>query len=509
MKILCLGANTQDSDVQASALAKQKFLFNRGLVDNQSFVPKYPGVYHTSVCDLTIGAILEVSKYFDLVVMLDQPRSSWPSSKNLQSTYKLMVELESQSVATQFRSNSNIKPLEKIERMVIDNPSWCIYPWINLVNQSSCGDDSLRLCARSSTAVAKTATLSEWQNSTVRRDIQKKMLQGETIPDSCSVCYNYEKLGIESYRQFESKDWLNQLDISDFDQLEKITSPRYYEISWSNRCNIKCRGCVPSRSSAIETEFKRHNVIMPWIDSVSDNYPPIEIVDIENLDQFSRVYITGGEPLIMPETVEFMRRCVAAGKIDFELTMSTNGVKLPEEFLSLAKNFTNLNLSLSLDGYGKINDYWRSGSHWERIVQNMHIIKQHGISMTINTVPGIYNVTNLHLLFEWLDQEFPDSTIYLQINNLDIQSAYNHPDPAAVIDSMERCKNTRVYWSDGKSCRTGIDSIYNHYKSGPECNVENLRGFFQYNDQLDRIRGVFLKDHIPELEKYRYLVKEN
>jgi sulfatase maturation enzyme AslB (radical SAM superfamily) len=509
MKILCLGANTQDSDVRASSLAKQKFLFNRGLIDNQSFVPKYPGVYHTSVCDLAIGAIVEISKYFNLVVMFDQPKSIWPNWKNLQSTYKLMVELESQSVTTQFRSNDNIKPLEKIERMVIDNPSWCIYPWINIVNQSSCGDDSLRLCARSSTVVAKTATLSEWHTSTVRRDIQNKMLKGEIIPDSCSLCYNYEKLGIESYRQFESKDWLNQLDISEFDQLDKINSPRYYEIAWSNRCNIKCRGCVPSRSSAIETEFKRHQVIMPWKDSVSDNYPPIDIVDIENLDHLSRVYITGGEPLIMPETVEFMRRCVAAGRTDFELTMSTNGVKVPEEFLNLAKKFTNLNLSLSLDGFEKINDYWRSGSKWARIVQNMHLFKEQGILLTINTVPGIYNVTNLHLLFEWLDQEFPNSTVYLQISHVDIQSAYNHPDPQAVMDSMERCKKTQVYWSDGKSCRSGIDSIYNYYKSGPECNIDNLRGFFQYNDQLDSIRGVFLKDHIPELEKYRYLVKEN
>ena len=509
MKILCLGANTQDSDNQASVLAKQKRLFNRGLIADQSVVPKYPGVYHTSVCDLAIGAIVEISKHFDLVVMLDQPRSTWPNWKNLQSTYKLMVDLETRSIATQFRSNDNIKPLEKIERMVIDNPSWCIYPWINVVNQSSCGDSSLRLCARSSTVVAETTTLTEWHTSPVRQNIQNKMLQGELLPDSCSICYNYEKLGIESYRQFESKDWLNQLDISDFDQLEKINSPRYYEISWSNRCNIKCRGCVPSRSSAIETEFQRHNVIMPWKDLVSKDYPPIEIVDIEHLDKLSRVYVTGGEPLIMHETVEFMRRCVAAGRTDFELTMSTNGVKLPDEFLLLAKHFTNLNLSLSLDGFGKINDYWRTGSQWERIVQNMQTIKQNNISMTINTVPGIYNVTNLHLLFEWLDQEYSDTTVYLQINNLDIQSAYNHPDPDAVVESMERCKNTKVYWSDGKSCRTGIDSIYNHYKSNPECDIDTLRGFFQYNDQLDRIRGAFLKDYIPELEKYRYLIEEH
>jgi sulfatase maturation enzyme AslB (radical SAM superfamily) len=506
MKILCLGTNTQDSDDRASALAKEKFLFNRGLVTDQSFVQKYSGVYHTSVCDLNIGSIIKISKYFDLVVMFDQPRSIWPSWKNLQSTYKLMVELEAQLVATQFRSNSNIKPLEKIERMVIDNPSWCIYPWINVVNQSSCGSDSLRLCARSATVVAENATLDEWQTSQTRRDIQHKMLQGQKIPDSCSVCYQYEELGIESYRQFESKDWLNQLEISDFDQLEKINSPRYYEISWSNKCNIKCRGCVPSRSSAIETEFKRHNIAVPWKDDISDRYPPIEIVDIENLDLHSRVYVTGGEPLIMPETLEFMRRCIAANRVDFELTMSTNGVKLPEEFLSLAKKFTNLNLSLSLDGYAKINDYWRSGSQWERIVQNMYTLREHGISVTINTVPGIYNVTNLHLLFEWLDQEFPGSTVYLQINNLDIQSAYNHPDPAAVLDSMEKCKKTQIYWSDGKSCKTGIDSIYDHYKSNPKCNIDNLRGFFQFNDQLDNVRGVQLKDYIPELEQYRYLI---
>jgi len=208
----------------------------------------------------------------------------------------------------------------------------------------------------------------------------------------------------------------------------------------------------------------------------------------------------------MAETVEFMRRCVAANRTDFELTMSTNGVKIPEEFLLLAKKFTNLNLSLSLDGYGKINDYWRSGSQWDRIVQNMHILKEHGISITINTVPGIYNVTNLHLLFEWLDLEFPSSTVYLQINNLDIQSAYNHPDPAAVLDSMEKCKKTQIYWSDGKSCKTGIDSIYDYYKSNPECNIDHLRGFFQFNDQLDNVRGVQLKDYIPELEKYRYLI---
>lgn len=503
-KILCLGANTEDTDQKATIVAHDHGMVNHGLISRSDFIPESPGVYHTSVADISSGAIINLAKKFDITIMLDQSRESWPHWKNLLSTYKIMIDLESQGYLTEFSNNNNVREILKIDRMIKENPSWCIYPWINLMVRDGTGT---RLCARSETYLTKELSIDAWQNSGIRKELQEKMLRGERMPEHCSMCYRYEDLGIESYRQYESRDWLHQLGISEYHQLSSISQPKYYEIHWSNRCNIKCRGCVPSRSSAISEEFQRHHVIMPFADDPIDAYPGVDIVDISSLDHVSRVYITGGEPTIMPETIEFMRRCVEQNRTNFELTMSINGVKIPEEFAEISRHFSNLNLSFSLDGYGPINDYWRSGSRWDRIVANMHRMQEFGHNITINTVPGIYNVTNLHRLFEWLDQEFPQVVIYLQINHNRIQNAYNHPDAPAVIESMRRCQETQVYWSNGKSCRTGIDSIYDYYSKNPKCNLEDLQGFFEYNDRLDEIRGMYLRDYIPELEAGRSLIK--
>lgn len=491
-----------------SIMAKDRGLTNLGLVKDPGFQPCEPGVYHTTVADMASGAVISLASRFDQVVMLDQPRSSWTHWKLLQSTYKIMVHLEAQNVPVVFRDNVNVQSLQRIESLVQTNKSFCIYPWINLVNWD---DGGLRLCARSSTVVTPEYSVSAWQQSPVRADIKSKMLQGQRLPEHCSYCYRYEDLGIESYRQYETRDWLNTLGIDDLKDLPPRDTPRYYEIDWSSHCNLKCRGCTPWRSSAIELEFKKHNIQLPWPvnnRSVKDaGYPKVDVIDVDSLDRTCRVYVTGGEPVIMPETVEFMRRCIERERTDFELTMSTNGVQIPSRFREMSKHFTNLNLSFSLDGYDEVNDYWRSGAVWSKIVRNMHDMRSLGHTVTVNCVPGIYNVTNLHRLFEWLDREFPKAVVYLQINHNELQSAYNHPDAEKVIDSMLRCQKTQVYWSDGKSCRTAIDSLLQYYQAPHEINWENLRGFFDYNDRLDAVRGVRLADAIPELEACRTLLK--
>jgi hypothetical protein len=64
-----------------------------------------------------------------------------------------------------------------------------------------------------------------------------------------------------------------------------------------------------------------------------------------------------------------------------------------------------------------------------------------------------------------------------------------------------------MYQSNGKSCKSGIDGLYQHYSSNPTFNVKHLKMFFDYNDQLDRARGVKLADYIPELEDCRKYIQ--
>jgi sulfatase maturation enzyme AslB (radical SAM superfamily) len=231
------------------------------------------------------------------------------------------------------------------------------------------------------------------------------------------------------------------------------------------------------------------------------------VIDIASLTKQTRVYLTGGEPTVMKEVYEFMRECIAENKTDFDFTLGTNCQFISDTFLELADHFTHMNFAVSLDGYGQVNDYWRWLSNWDTIVANMKLLEQHGHNVSINIVPGIYNVTNLHLLYEFLDQEFPLAGMYLQINHNPWQSAYNHPNKELVIESMQRCRETTVYRTDGKSNKTSIDSLLNHY-SDPNFtyDVNALREFFVYNDKLDKARGSQLGDYIPELEECRKLV---
>ena len=502
-KVLFLGNNNESTDQQVSVLGSHNSIVNHGLLTDPEVVPDQAGYYHTSVADIPFGKLLVFAQQFDIIVMLDQPQSQWTHWKCLSATYKLMVQLEELKKVTIFRDNSNSKKILYWEDLVHNkNKSFCIYPWINFNNTGT----KMVLCARSSKKVTTVEQLQDWSLDPNYNIIRDQMLEGTRLPEHCSTCYNYEDLGIESYRQFETLDWVSQLDLDSVDDLEKIDRPYYYEISLGNHCNIKCRCCQPQFSNPIGIESKKFNIVPPIQLSWEPGTPSIDQIDIDKLTEKSQVYFQGGEPTIMPKVLEFMERCLEKNKTNFDLSMCTNGVNISDRFLKLVSNFPNTNFSFSIDGFSHINDYWRSGSQWNTVIANAKLLQSQGHFISINTVPGIYNVTNLHLLFEFLDREFPFTAVYLQINYLPWQSVYNHPNADLVIASMQKCMNTSTYLSNGKSCKTAIDSIHKHYSCNPIYNVDDLRAFFNYNDQLDQARGVRLADYIPELEAARSLL---
>lgn len=501
-KILCLGNNSEDTDRRTTFLALKNKTNNHGLVADASFVPTVPGYYHTSILDIPFGGILTLAKHFDCVIMHDQPEEEWSHWKPLLSTYKLMVELDQAGSATVYKDNNNIKKYSTFENFLEENKSFCIYPWINFVEENG----QLNTCARSRKKITTVAELGSWKTNAEYQKVREAMLRGERLPDHCRTCYRYEDHNIESYRTFETKEWISKLGITSIEDLEKIDHPYYYEVRLSNKCNLMCRSCKPEHSHLIDREFKKFNIIYPQRQTFK--YSSLDVIDISTLNPKVRVYLTGGEPTIMPEVLQFMRNCIEAGKTDFDFTLGTNAQKISPAFLALADHFSNMNFSVSLDGFGQVNDYWRHGSDWHTIIANTKLLESRGHNISINTVPGIYNVTNLHLLFEFLDQEFPNTTVYLQINHFGPQTAYNHPFPDLVVKSMERCRKTKMYYSDGKSNKTCIDSLYDHYSKNPQCDLKLLRSFFTYNDQLDHARGVKLEDYIPELAAARALLTQ-
>lgn len=494
-KILCVGNNSITTDEFVSQLAQTNNTVNHGLVIDVDCIV-VPGYYHTSLADLNSGQVIALAKKFDRVVMLDQPAEQWSHWKVLLSTYKLMKDLEKTGASVDFRNNRNVANFQEFETL-IDNKSFCIYPWINYVEDNG----SLRTCVRTSNKVTNVIELKNWKTDPKFDTIRDSMLAGNKLPNNCGFCYKYEQKNIESYREFETLEWIAKLNLQSAEQLKDIEHPYYYEIRINNKCNLMCRSCKPEHSSSIQKEYTKHGIIFPYAQQFA--YGNLSAIDINTLSEKVRVYLTGGDPATQVEVYDWMEACISQGRTDFDFTLGTSAAKLNKRFLKLTEKFTNMNFSISIDGYDKVNDYWRWGSDWHTVIANTKILEAQGHTISINCVPGIYNVTNLHLLLEFLDQEFPRCGLYLQLNHLPMQSAFNHPDADAVMKSMDACKKTNAYHRDGKSVKTLINSVYDYYANNPTVDLNLLKQFFEYNDKLDSVRNVQLKDYIPELDACR------
>jgi MoaA/NifB/PqqE/SkfB family radical SAM enzyme len=233
---------------------------------------------------------------------------------------------------------------------------------------------------------------------------------------------------------------------------------------------------------------------------------PFDRIKFETLE---RIYVGGGEPTIMPEFYEFLQRCIDIGRTDFELCIGTNGMKFSNKLLKLLERFSDVLLSFSFDGYGKVNDYIRWRSNFDTIVQNSRLLRSYGHKIGLQTVPSIYNVTRLHEIFEFYDAEFSDSTCLVQAaeGHNGFLLPWHHPRADLVIESMERCMKTDQYLMSGRSLKSYVDSLHQLYSSDDySYDTKKLRGFFDLNDQWDRARGSRLGDYIPELENCRKLI---
>jgi len=498
-KILCIGAEIESTDLMVTVLAEENQSVNHGLISDLDFVPVKSGFYHTTILDLNEGQIEKISGYFDQVIFLDQPREQYPHFKTWLRTFRLFKSLDEKGVNVTYKNNSNTQNLEFWWNYLRENPSFCFQPFLALVPDT----DKTNICPKSKIPIKVPNEIVDWKSDPDYRALRDRMLSGKKLPLYCHDCYEKENRGVESARQFETLEWSARMDFAGPEDFDQVTDPVFYEIRPSNKCNIMCRMCDDARSHLIEKE--RIELGLPL--------HPYRFKDLSfdqiKFETLERIYVGGGEPTIMPEFYDFLQKCIDVGRTNFELCIGTNGMKFSNKLLSLLEKFSDVLLSFSFDGYQKINDYIRWRSDFDTIVNNSRILRSYGHKIGLQTVPSIYNVTRLHEIFEFYDDEFPGSSCLVQAaeGHDGLLLPWNHPRVDLVIDSMERCKKTNQYLMSGRSLKSYVDSIYQLYSSPDYKFVpDRLRGFFHLNDQWDGARNSRLGNYIPELEECRKLI---
>ena len=214
-----------------------------------------------------------------------------------------------------------------------------------------------------------------------------------------------------------------------------------------------------------------------------------------------KLYVAGGEPLVMHEFYQFLDHCINQGQTDFEMLINTNGTKLSQRFREQIKNFRNLQFMFSLDALGDLNHYIRWPSEWQTIVDNLSYLRDHGHKCAVNTTVSIYNVARLYELFDYLDHQFPNILIHVGLAEYPVAtSLWLYPDHERVIDGLKRIETLPCYQND-KLFASTIDGMLQQFVSRSK--TPNLSAFFDFNDRLDRSRSISLADYIPELEQWR------
>lgn len=228
----------------------------------------------------------------------------------------------------------------------------------------------------------------QWKNSETHTEIRDILDRGEW-PAVCIKCRLQEEAGVESKR---TKAKLFGPGISHLD------------LRLGNSCNLKCISCWNMSSSSIaeeEQEMGKAGIATSGqiLDITNINWSSEEnFKKLENLP-LQEVYLTGGEPMMVRNVLEFLERLDPSTHIRFSTNCTISNPKLEK----VLKRFHVVSMSLSLDAVDRKIEYIRYGSQWKTIEENA---KRFSDNFIVNIAPtiSVFNAWFYDEIYEYADK---------------------------------------------------------------------------------------------------------
>ena len=490
--IICLGNGGSLADQHGRRIAIEQKLCYRGFLDADTVV--LPGCWHTSVYDINLPQLMnQLNKLIDVqIIVFDHGEEFYNNIEEFYSTIDMAQALIN-VVPVKFENSNMSNPIRQI---VTDSKSFCILPFIGI----HASDKRTRHCCWMKPFETKSYT--DFYNDPNSQHLRQQLLANEKT-SVCQRCYDVEDFGAISARQEQTMSWAYKLGLKSINDIADNIKLINYEIQLGNKCNAMCRMCNPNLSHLIAKEY--FNLGLEATDKGIIKSGPFDLVDFNTI---KRMHVAGGEPSINDEFIEFLQKCINEGNTNFEINVSTNCSAISNRFIDLIKHFKNIKFAISIDGFDKINQYIRWPISWDKFLTNIEkLITAVGPNnFYFNTVVSIYNVSRLYELFEFLESNYPNSMFGLSIlQEPDIQDITNFPDKDVALKNLGQIKTLKKYQTD-EIFQSKINSII-HKIQISQLDLNKLKQFFQFNDQLDQSRQVTLADYIPELAHgRRYLL---
>ena len=340
-------------------------------------------------------------------------------------------------------------------------------------------------------------TLEQHWNSEHMRDVRRRMLAGETLPE-CEVC-NTKLLNTDVYRSYFNRLFGHKYleAVASTDATGRTTmQPVSWDYRFSNLCNFKCRMCGDMLSSSWETEQRQHDMtdwsnpknswmqhnIRQQISQFQDTQIEREFSEAVEQHRVEEVYWVGGEPLMYEQHWRYMRRIIELGdgprvyaRYNTNLSrVDWRGCNLYRDVLAHVRDWQ---ICASLDGTGATGEYIRSGLVYTTFLDNfrqgleyVNHPRQLRIDFTL-TLPGLFEIANIQRLADELGVDIlakvvfsftPDiimSPLALPRQLLDstIDSLVNNLPAGALKDVLLQLKSRPTFaeqWPD--TCQAGL-----------------------------------------------------
>jgi len=345
--------------------------------------------------------------------------------------------------------------------------------------------------------------------------IRKQMLDGKT-PLGCKICEQKadsggtpRKIGYDSL----IKNHLNEYSLNPEMDL------RHLDINFGNKCNLKCRMCGPTDSN-----MWYEDTVKLWGPQYTDSGQKIKLVkntkgkhvpdvDIyswyENKDfwidlekeipNIERLYIVGGEPLMIDQHYEFLQKCIDAGRAHkIVIEYNTNITNIPERAWNIWKHFERVQIGMSVDAVGPINDYIRNPSKWYKIEENMRKLDAAEGEFKIWWAATIqaYNLLHLPEMMMWkIQQNF--KRINVEVKHKSVISPHPLHNPKFL--------NIKIFPKESKQW---IENHFEEWKTKAETEITDNLNRKHFCKILDTyIKYMWAEDYSNELEKFWHYTK--
>jgi len=401
--------------------------------------------------------------------------------------------------------------------LLLNNPSFCIYPWIHIhAYPTGAAYPCCHAEMPCSIGSTRTNTLEHIWNDQPMRELRTRMLAGQKS-STCTRCYEQEASGFFSGRQSANKHHGHHIARTDstaadgsLDSMELT----YWDIRFSNLCNLKCRSCghifssqwYQDQAKLAGPEWKLANSVLNYAGrDPEDMFAQLQ----PHLDYVEQIYFAGGEPLLMEEHYRILEELVARKRFDVRLIYNTNFTHTDLRGRSVFdywRQFDSVSVGASLDASGKAAEYIRKGTVWADVVQNRReMIEQcPGVDFYISPTLSVLNAESL-LTFhrEWVDQGL------IQAQDLNVNILQDPPfyridiAPAEYKERLTELYREHIAWL--KSAGDALGRATQGFESAVQFmnatdNTHLIDTFWRRTNELDAIRSERCVDILPELK---------